>query len=119
METQPSLLSEFPRTFIWTIKAPEKTVVGLDVLGEGLRETSQPCNNGYQYSVTAFEENSKAVARYCKAGSVTHLDLLDRAVVSLQVTPKTPVESVVFQASAGPLSKNIACAVDSDNQFCS
>ncbi|XP_051928488.1 CUB domain-containing protein 1 isoform X1 [Hippocampus zosterae] len=114
VETQPSFLREFPRTFIWTIKAPEKTVVGLDVLGEGLQETTQPCNNGYQYSVTTFEENSKAVARYCKGGSVTHLDLFDRAVVSLQVTPKTPVESVVFQASAGPLKgRTMVVTVDS------
>ncbi|XP_061615885.1 CUB domain-containing protein 1 isoform X2 [Phyllopteryx taeniolatus] len=114
VETQPSLLNEFPRTFIWTIEAPEKTVVGLDVLGEGLRETSQPCNNGYQYSVAAFEGNSNAETRYCKAGSVTHLDLLDQAVVSLQVKPKTQVESVVFQASAGPLKgRTVVVTIDS------
>ncbi|XP_057684369.1 CUB domain-containing protein 1 isoform X2 [Corythoichthys intestinalis] len=114
IETQPSLLNEFSRTFIWTIKAPEKTVVGLDVLGEGLRKTSQPCSDGYQYSVAAFEGGSKADTLYCKAGSVTHLDLLDQAVVSLQVKPKTQVESVVFQASAGPLKgRTVVVTVDS------
>ncbi|XP_061676391.1 CUB domain-containing protein 1 isoform X2 [Syngnathoides biaculeatus] len=114
VKTQPSLLNEFPRTFIWTIKAPEKTVVGLDVLGEGLRETSQRCNNGYQYSVAMFEGNGKAETHYCKAGSVTHLDLLDQAVVSMQVQPKTQVESVVFQASAGPLKgRTVVVTIDS------
>ncbi|XP_061123640.1 CUB domain-containing protein 1 [Syngnathus typhle] len=114
IETQPSLFNDFPRTFIWTIKAPEKTVVGLDVLGEGLRETSQPCNNGYRYSVTTFEGNGEVDTHYCKAGSVTHLDLLDRAVVSLQVAPKTQVEAVLFQATAGPLKgRTVVVTVDS------
>ncbi|XP_077362600.1 CUB domain-containing protein 1 isoform X2 [Festucalex cinctus] len=114
METQPSLLSEFARTFIWTIKAPEKTVVVLNVLGDALRETSQPCHDGYQYSVTMFEGNNRADTRYCKVGSVTHFDLLDQAVVSLQVTPKTEVASAVFHAFARPLNgRTVVVSADS------
>ncbi|XP_077600136.1 CUB domain-containing protein 1 [Stigmatopora nigra] len=118
IETQPSLLNEFSRTFIWTISAPEKTVVRLIVLGEGLRKMSQPCNDGYQYSVATFEGGSKADTLYCKAGTVTHFDLLDQAVVSLQVKPKIQVESVLFQASAGPLKgRTIVVTVDSSTNI--
>ncbi|XP_077405296.1 CUB domain-containing protein 1 [Vanacampus margaritifer] len=114
METQPSLLSEFARTFIWTIKAPEKTLVVLNVLGDALRETSQLCNDGYQYLVTMFEGSSKSDTRYCRVGSVTHFDLLDKAVVSLQVAPKMEVASVVFHASARPLAgRTIVVSADS------
>lgn len=63
-------------------------------------ETSQPCQNGYQYLVTTSKKT-----QYCSAGSVTHLDLFSGAVVSLQVQPKLPVQMVLFQASAGPISK--------------
>ncbi|XP_054620617.1 CUB domain-containing protein 1-like [Dunckerocampus dactyliophorus] len=118
VETQPSLLSEFTRTFIWQIKAPAKTVVGLNVLGEGLREASRPCNNGYRYSVDTSGTNSKAETDYCKGGSVTHLDLFSDAVVSLQVQPKTKVESVVFQASAGPLKgRTVVVTIDSSTNL--
>nr|XP_057902681.1 CUB domain-containing protein 1 [Doryrhamphus excisus]XP_057902682.1 CUB domain-containing protein 1 [Doryrhamphus excisus] len=119
VETQPSLLSEFTRTFIWQIKAPAKTVVGLDVLGEGLQETSKPCNNGYLYSVGTSGTDGKAVqTQYCKGGSLTHLDLLSDAVVSLRVQPKTQVESVVFQASAGPLKgRTMEVTIDSSTNL--
>lgn len=103
VETQPSILTEFSRTFTWELKAPEKTVVGLDILGEGLMETSKPCPNGFQYSVTTSKTNSKDQTQYCRGGSVTRLDLLSEAVVTLQVKPKAQVESLLFQASAGPL----------------
>ena len=38
---------------------------------------------------------------------MTTLDLLDKAVVSLKAKPKAQVEDVLFQASAGPISKKI------------
>ncbi|XP_063755816.1 CUB domain-containing protein 1 [Eleginops maclovinus] len=103
VETQPSILTEFSRTFTWELKAPEKTVVGLDILGEGLIEAAHPCSNGIQYSVTTSKTNIKGRTEYCRGGSVTHFDLLNAALVSLQVEPKAQVDSVVFQASAGPL----------------
>ncbi|XP_070702955.1 uncharacterized protein [Pempheris klunzingeri] len=103
VETQSSILTEFTRTFTWELKAPEKIVVGLDILGEGLMETSQPCPNGFQYSVATSKSNTKGLIQYCRGGSVTRFDLPSEAVVSLQVKPKAQVESVVFQASAGPL----------------
>ncbi|XP_071356553.1 CUB domain-containing protein 1 [Trachinotus anak] len=114
-ETQPSLLTEFTRTFTWELKAPEKTVVSLNILGQGLMETSQPCPNGYQYSVVTSKTSSKGRTQYCRDGSVTHLDLPNDAVVSLQVKPKAQVESVLFQASAGPLKgRAMVITVDSD-----
>lgn len=98
---------EFTRTFTWELKAPEKIAVGLDILVEGLMETSQPCANGIQYSVAISKTNGKGRTQYCQGGSVTRLDLPDQAVVSLQVKPKVQVTSVLFQASAGPLSKKL------------
>ncbi|KAM9838797.1 CUB domain-containing protein 1 isoform 2-T2 [Aulostomus maculatus] len=110
VEAQPALLHQFARTFTWEITAPEKTVVGLNILGKGLMETSQPCQNGYQYSIT----NSQVQTQYCQGGSVTHLDLLNEAVVSLQVKPNTQVGSALFQASAGPLKgRTMVVTVDS------
>lgn len=86
---------------------PEKIVVALNILGDGLMETSQACSNGLQYSVAISKTNGKGQTLYCEGGSVTHLDLLNQAVVSLQVKPKTQVKPVLFQASAGPLSKKL------------
>lgn len=97
-ETQPSILTEFTRTFTWELKAPEKTFVSLGILGAGLMETSQPCPDGLQYSVATSKTSSRT--QYCRGGSVTRLDLPNEAVVSLQVKPKALVESVLFQASA-------------------
>ncbi|XP_041811381.1 CUB domain-containing protein 1 [Chelmon rostratus] len=114
VETQPSILIEFTRTFTWELKAPEKTVVTLDILGEGLMETSQPCPNGFQYLVATSKTSDKGRTQYCRGGSVTRLDLPDQAVVSLQVKPKAQVESVLFQASAGPLKgRSVVVTVDS------
>lgn len=70
-------------------------------------ETSQPCPNGFQYLVATSKTSDKGRTQYCRGGSVTRLDLPDQAVVSLQVKPKAQVESVLFQASAGPLSKKL------------
>ncbi|XP_024154038.1 CUB domain-containing protein 1 isoform X2 [Oryzias melastigma] len=75
----------------------------LDILGDGLMATTQPCSDGLQYSVAAFKTDDKDPTRYCRAGDVTRLLLVDRAFVSLHVKPETVVDPVLFQASAGPL----------------
>ncbi|CAJ1083247.1 CUB domain-containing protein 1-like isoform X1 [Xyrichtys novacula] len=101
-ETQPSLLTEFTRHFTWDLKAPEKTVVSLKILGEGLAKSSQPCPSGLQYSVATTETSSPTQTLYCQGGSETQLDLPNGAVVSLLAGPKAQVEPVLFQVSAGP-----------------
>uniref|UniRef100_UPI0037E90619 CUB domain-containing protein 1 n=1 Tax=Semicossyphus pulcher TaxID=241346 RepID=UPI0037E90619 len=103
VETQPSILTEFTRTFTWALKAPEKTVVGLDVLVDGLTEMSQPCPDGFLYLVKTSPTDSMGQTQYCQGGSLTRLDLPNEAVVTLQVGPKAQVESALFKASAGPL----------------
>nr|XP_020453389.1 CUB domain-containing protein 1-like isoform X2 [Monopterus albus] len=114
VEIQPSILTEFARTFTWEFKAPEKTAVSVNILGDGLMETSQPCTNGFQFSVATSKANSKDQTRYCRGGSVTRLDLLNEAVMSLQVNPKAQVESVLFQVSAGPLKgRTMVITIDS------
>ncbi|XP_053302036.1 CUB domain-containing protein 1 [Pleuronectes platessa] len=111
VETQ-AILTEFSRSFIWELKAPEKTVVSLNILGDGLKETSQPCTDGFQYLVATSKTDSKSPTRYCRGGSVTLLDLPSGAVVSLTVQPKAQVEPV-FQASAGPLKgRTMVVSVD-------
>ncbi|KAI3358716.1 hypothetical protein L3Q82_015125 [Scortum barcoo] len=85
-ETQPSILTEFTRTFTWELKMAEKTFVSLDILGQGLMESSQPCTDGFQYSVAISKTNSRT--QYCQGGSVTRLDLPNEADVSLQVKTK-------------------------------
>lgn len=109
VKTQPDLLKELTRTFNWELKAPEKIAVGLDVIGDGLVETSQPCTNGLLYSVATSNGNSKGLTLYCQGGSMTRFDLLNQAVVSLKAEPNVPVTPLLFQASAGPLSKNQTC----------
>ncbi|XP_037649901.1 CUB domain-containing protein 1 isoform X2 [Sebastes umbrosus] len=112
--TQPSILTGFSRDFSWKLKAPEKTVVGLDVLGDGLMETSQPCPDGFQYLMIPSKTNGKDHTQYCRGGSVTRLDLTSEAVVTLQVKPDAQVEPVLFQASAGPLKgRTMVITVDS------
>lgn len=102
VEAPSSILTELNRTFTWKLNTPEKTFVGLNILGEGLIETSQPCPDGFQYLTT-----SKTVeTQYCRGGSVTRFDLPSEATVSLQVKPNAQIPPVLFQASAGPLSKN-------------
>ncbi|XP_028255224.1 CUB domain-containing protein 1 [Parambassis ranga] len=114
VETQPDILTEFARTFTWELVAPEKTVVTLNILGEGLKETSQSCPNGLQYSVATSKTSSGGRTQYCRGGSVTRFELFNQAVVSLLVQPKTRVESVLFQASAGPLKgRTMDITVDS------
>ncbi|KAL7382244.1 hypothetical protein ABVT39_019415 [Epinephelus coioides] len=112
IETQPSFLTELSRAFTWELKAPEKTAVGLDVLGDGLMETTQQCPDGFQYLVTTAIGTGQT--QYCRGGSVTRLDLPNEAVVSLQVGSKTQVDSVLFQVSAGPLKgRTMVVTVDS------
>lgn len=106
VEVQSSMLTKFRRTFVWELKAPKKMFVSLNVLGEGLIEASQPCRDGLQYSVALSKTNIKDKTQYCRGGSVTLLKLVNEAVVFLDVKPEKQVDSVVFQASAGPLSKN-------------
>lgn len=102
-ETQPSILTEFPRTFTWDLKAPEKTVVSLNILGDGLIQSPEPCADGFQYVTTTSKTEGQKKTQYCRGGSVTRLDLLNQAVVTVQIKPKAQIESVLFQASAGPL----------------
>ncbi|XP_054461968.1 CUB domain-containing protein 1 [Anoplopoma fimbria] len=113
LEAQTSILPELSRTFTWELKAPEKTLVGLDILRQGLMETSQPCTDGFQYLVVISKTNTKGRTQYCPGGSETSLDAPNGAVVSLQVKPKALVESL-FQASAAPRKgRTMVVSVDS------
>lgn len=110
VEAQSSTLTFLPRVFSWDLMAPEKTVVSLNVLGDGLVEKPQPCSDGIQYSVAASQTNSQ----YCRGGSVTRLDLLTPAAVTLRAGPEAAVDGVLFQASAGPLKgRSMVVTIDS------
>ncbi|XP_054879686.1 CUB domain-containing protein 1 isoform X2 [Poeciliopsis prolifica] len=105
VEVQSSLLPTFSRTFSWKLKAPEKTLVSLKVIGNGLSRTPHPCNDGRQYSVLTSETSKEVPTQYCEGGSETQLDLSDQGVVSLEAKPNTQVESVLFQAFAAPMKR--------------
>ncbi|XP_008279124.1 CUB domain-containing protein 1 [Stegastes partitus] len=99
LQSQPSILTELSRTFTFELKAPEKTVVGLDVTGDGLTETSQQCPDGFQYSVVASKTDAQSSTQYCRGGSVTRLDLPSETAVSLRVPPNAQVVPMLFQAT--------------------
>ncbi|KAF7210897.1 CUB domain-containing protein 1 isoform X1 [Nothobranchius furzeri] len=100
VEAPASILQQFSRTFTWEVKVPEKTLVKLNVLGEGLIETSQPCPDGLRYTVATSKTNIKNWTHYCRGGTENVLKLLNQAVVSLEAQPKTKVQLVLFQATA-------------------
>lgn len=80
---------------------PERTVVRLDIQGNGLSQSSGPCADGVQYSVS--KSRTDPVEQYCRGGPVSFLDVKNQAAVSLKFNPKSTVESAVFLAA--PLSK--------------
>ncbi|XP_029977107.1 CUB domain-containing protein 1 [Salarias fasciatus] len=113
VEAQMSILTELSRTFTWDVTAPEKTAVYLDVLGEGLVRASQPCSDGIQFALVDSQRGSQQPTQYCRGGSQTRLELTNQDVVVLQAAPKAQ-DTVVFQASAGPLKgKTFVVSIDS------
>ncbi|KAM4550064.1 CUB domain-containing protein 1 [Fundulus diaphanus] len=111
VEVQSSILSEFTRTFTWKLKVPEKTLVSLDVLGDGLTKTSQPCSDGKQYSVDTSETKNGKPVQYCRGGAETRLVLFNEGVVSLEAKPNIKVESSLFQASPGPMKQAMTVTI--------
>ncbi|KAM4724936.1 CUB domain-containing protein 1 [Anableps anableps] len=112
VEVQSSLLSEFTRTFIWKLNAPEKTLVSLDVLGAGLTDKApHPCPDGPQYTVITSEANREVPTLYCRGGLETRLDLPNQGVVSLKAKPNMEVASVLFQASPRPMMREMTVTI--------
>ncbi|XP_015232450.1 PREDICTED: CUB domain-containing protein 1 [Cyprinodon variegatus] len=110
VEVQSSILSEFSRTFIWKLKAPEKTLVRLQVLGEELTETSKPCTDGLLFSMVASETN-EAPTQYCRGGSIAQLDFSNQGLMVLEAKPQIKVPSALFQASSGPLEREMTVTI--------
>ncbi|XP_056153992.1 CUB domain-containing protein 1-like [Lampris incognitus] len=105
-ETQSSFLTDFTRTITWELKAPEKTVVGLNIIGEGLKETSDPksCPDGFQYLVERTKSTGEVQTEaYCRGGSVTYLELSNQVTVSLHAKSEAEVDPLLFTAYAKPL----------------
>ncbi|XP_005754468.1 CUB domain-containing protein 1 [Pundamilia nyererei] len=112
LQTQPSILTNFARIFTWNLNAAQDTVVRLSIIEGGLTDTSQPCSDGHQFSVSTSIASSKAETQYCRGGSVNSLYLINPAVVSLQVKPKAQVVSELFQTSVTQLKTEVI-SVDS------
>lgn len=91
------LLTDLTRTFVWELTVPERTVVRLDIQGNGLSQSSGPCADGVQYSVS--KSRTDPVEQYCRGGPVSFLDVKNQAAVSLKFNPKSTVESAVFLAA--------------------
>lgn len=95
---------------MWDLTVPEKTVLSLDFPGSGLKEktASGKCEDGYQYSVSTTNSEGEVIAKaYCRAGPVSHLDMLGKATVTIEVPKGGKLDSTAFTASAMPRSMSL------------
>ncbi|KAJ8334599.1 hypothetical protein SKAU_G00402380 [Synaphobranchus kaupii] len=107
-ETQPSLFSDLKRTFIWTLTGPPETQLGLDFPVDGLKkiEPSEACPDQYQFTVISTQPGGDVrTEMFCRNGPVSHVDLPDKATVSLQVLGKEDVNPTLFEITSKPLVK--------------
>ena len=107
-DVDPSLFVDFKRSITWDIKVPERTVIALDFPGAGLKEISgaESCKDGYQYSVSTTKgDGSVKENKFCRGGTVSHLDLPGATTVTVQVPKEGEVEQKVFSVKATPRGK--------------
>lgn len=92
------LLSELPRTYVWTLSAPPKTAVRLDLQpSAGLSKSGGPCSDGVQVFVSKSESDPEE--QFCRGGPTAALDVKNKATVKLKVTPNAALGSAVFIAT--------------------
>lgn len=92
------LLPELPRVYLWELSAPPKVTVRLDLTGAGgLSKPTGPCPDGVQVSVTKSESDPEE--QFCQGGPTVALDVKNKAVVKLRVSPNTTVKPAVFTAA--------------------
>ncbi|XP_056154697.1 CUB domain-containing protein 1 [Lampris incognitus] len=104
-EVQPKFFTEFQKTITWDITVPEKTVLTLDFPGDGLKEitASDKCQDGYQYSLsTTNAEGEVKTKNFCRIGPLSHLDLLRKATVTLEIPKEGDLDSAAFTVKAVP-----------------
>lgn len=108
-ETQPSLFTDFTRTFIWDLNGAPETQLGLDFPEDGIKEiaSSETCPDQYQYTVVSTQPSGDVrTEAFCRNGPVSHVDLPNKATVSLQVPGKEDVNPTLFQITSKPLVKS-------------
>ncbi|XP_035283894.1 CUB domain-containing protein 1 [Anguilla anguilla] len=107
-ETQSSLFTDFKRTFIWNLTGAPETEFGLDFPEDGLKKIAPPetCPDQYQYTmVSTLPSGDVRTEMFCRNGPVSHVDLPNKATVSLQVLGKENVNPSLFQITSKPLVK--------------
>ncbi|KAG7458055.1 hypothetical protein MATL_G00233840 [Megalops atlanticus] len=107
-EIQPSLFTDFNRTFVWNVTGPMEARLGLTFPGDGLKEVTslEACPDGYRYTVVSSQpdEDGRTDA-FCRKGPVSHIDLPHQALVSLQVPGEENVDPTIFQIAPLPVKK--------------
>ncbi|KAJ8273173.1 hypothetical protein GJAV_G00098480 [Gymnothorax javanicus] len=108
-ETQPSLFTDFKRIFTWNLTGAPETQLGLDFLEGGLMEIAPPatCPDQFEYTVvsTLPSDTVPSTQTFCRNGPLSHVDLPNKATVSLRVSGKEDVKPNLFRITSKPLVK--------------
>lgn len=95
----------------WDISVPERTVLTLE-FPNGLTKLSgaENCPNSLQYSVGATKSDGTVkTQRYCKSGTVSHLELFGATTVNVDVPKEEEMEGTSFTVKAAPRGKSPLC----------
>ncbi|CAL8299438.1 unnamed protein product [Lota lota] len=102
---QPSLLTDFPRTFRWDVSLPERTVLTLDFPAPGLKETTAAagCRDGHKYSFrTTSRDGTEKETTYCGGGPLARLSFPGKTSLALEVPRGAELGADAFAAKAVP-----------------
>uniref|UniRef100_A0A8B9JA36 CUB domain containing protein 1a n=1 Tax=Astyanax mexicanus TaxID=7994 RepID=A0A8B9JA36_ASTMX len=101
-------LSGFNRTLVWDLRAPVDAALVVEFPGGGLQKVGDGgrCEDWYQYSVdTSASGDGTQPQRFCRNGSVDHLELRNQATVTITVSPQEQLNPPLFTVTPTTLQK--------------
>uniref|UniRef100_A0A3B1IN57 CUB domain containing protein 1a n=1 Tax=Astyanax mexicanus TaxID=7994 RepID=A0A3B1IN57_ASTMX len=101
-------LSGFNRTLMWDLRAPVDAALVVEFPGGGLQKVGDGgrCEDWYQYSVdTSASGDGTQLQRFCRNGSVDHLELRNQATVAITVSPQEQLNPPLFTVTPTTLQK--------------
>ena len=81
----------------------------MDIPGDGLKESTGPekCEDGYKYTVRTTNGAGEVQNNYyCRKGTISHLDLLGKTTVEMQVPKGEEPDATAFTVKAVPKRKS-------------